>query len=247
MTRLAGIAIALALLVPASAAAQTELPVGEAHGVRLLSRHGGIVLVFTHRADKLFKRIAGKEIDISCTTLEPDEDGFTSSGGGNVEVPLHRRRFATGDDSHGVDYCRLFLPRRTIKHRHFIEERGRRLLVSISLTQKGAVYLDEEKKALAMSFNVGFTLYAVKKHLKLSGWPTYEQVVQTYPQTAKFLVKLATPGDTPPPKKFGYYSDGKEHQAVVTLSTLGRRLFIETDADEVLRTNVSKYLFSEID
>ena len=32
MKRLAGFALALALLVPASATAQTELPVGEAHG-----------------------------------------------------------------------------------------------------------------------------------------------------------------------------------------------------------------------
>ena len=246
MTRLAGIAIALVLLVPASAAAQTELPVGESHGVRLLSRDGGVVLVFTHRADKLFKRIAGKEIDISCTTLD-DEAGISSSGGGNVDVPRHRRRFATGDSTRGVDFCRLFLPRRTVKHRTYIEDRGRRLLVSIPLTQEGAVYLDEEAKTFAMSFKVGFVLYTVKERLKLSGWPTYEQVIQTYPQMEKVLVKLATPADTPPPKKFGYYSDGKDHEAVVTLSTLGRRLFIETQPDEVLYTNVSKYLFGEID
>ena len=246
MTRLAGIAIAVALLVPASASAQAQLPVGESHGVRLLSRHGGVVLVFTHRADKLFKRIAGKEIDIDCTTLDEDA-GITSSGGGNVEVPRHRRRFATGDSTHGVDFCRLFLPQRKVEHRTYIEERGRRLLVSIPLTQAGAVYLDEEKKTFAMAFKAGFVFYSVKERLKLSGWPTYEQVIQTYPQIGKILVKLATPGDTPPPRKFGYYSDGKEHEAIVTLSTLGRRLFIETRPDEVLYTNVAKYLFGEID
>ena len=98
-----------------------------------------------------------------------------------------------------------------------------------------------------MSFKVGFVVYTVKEQLKLSGWPTYDQVVQTYPQMRKILVELATPSDTPPPKKFGYYSDGQEHQAVVTLSTLGRRLFIETRPDEVLYTNVSKYLFGDID
>jgi hypothetical protein len=246
MTRLAGIAIALALLVPASAAAQTELPVGESHGVRLLSRHGGLVLVFTHRADKLFKRIAGKEIDISCTKLDED-GGLSSEGGGNVDVPRHRRRFATGDSSRGVDFCRLFRPQRRIEHRTYIEERGSRLLVSIPLTQEGAVYLDEEAKTFDMSFKVGYVLYGVREDLKLSGWPTYEQVIQTYPQMGRILVKLAAPGDSPPPKKFGYYSDGQEHEAVVTLSTLGRRLFIETRPDEVLYTNVGKYLFGYID
>jgi hypothetical protein len=90
-------------------------------------------------------------------------------------------------------------------------------------------------------------LYGVREDLKLFGWPTYEQVIQTYPQMGRILVKLAAPGDSPPPKKFGYYSDGQEHEAVVTLSTLGRRLFIETRPDEVLYTNVGKYLFGYID
>jgi hypothetical protein len=242
MKRIAGIAVALALLAPASAAAQTELPVGESHGVRLLSRHGGIVLVFTHRADKLFKRIAGKEIDISCTTFGDD---FDSIGGGNVDVPRHRRRFATGDSSEGVDFCRLWLPARTTKHRRIVGERPRRLLVSIPVTQDGAVYLDEEAKTFSMVRASG-VLAVVKEDLKLSGFPTYEQVVQDEPAAAKLIVKLATPADSPPGGKIGYYSDGAEHVSLVTFSTSGRRLFMEADADEVLRTNVAKYLFGEI-
>jgi hypothetical protein len=240
MKRLAGIFLALALLAPASAAAQTELPVGEAHGVRLLARHGGIVLVFTDRAEKLFKRIAGKEIDISCTKFDGD---VAEVNGGNVEVP-HRRRFATGDSSRGVDFCRLWLPARKIKHRHFIYERSRRVLVSIPLTQEGAVYLDEEAKTYSM-VRASIFLAVAKEDLKLSGWPTYEQVVQDVPAAAKRIVKLATPSDSPPANKIGYYSDGAEHVSLVTFSSSGRRLFMEADADEVVRTNVAKYLFGE--
>jgi hypothetical protein len=244
MKRLAGTALVLALLVPASAAAQTELPVGEAHGVRLVRQHDGhrvLVLVFTDRADKLFKRIAGKRIDMSCTELGEDSIGVEE---GDVEVPRRRRRFSTGDASRGMDFCRLWLPARTIKHRRFIERRPRRVLVSIPLTQAGAVYLDEEAKTFSMlgaSVLSGF----VKRDLKLSGYPTYEQLVQAEPSAAKRIIKLAAPGDTPPANKVGYYSDGAEHVALVTVSSSGRRLFIEADVDEVLRTNVAKYFVGE--
>ena len=58
--------------------------------------------------------------------------------------------------------------------------------------------------------------------------------------------QLASPADTPPPGTVGYYSDGAEHAAAVTLSAAGRRLFIEVDADDVLRTNVARYLYAGI-
>jgi hypothetical protein len=64
-----------------------------------------------------------------------------------------------------------------------------------------------------------FNLAVVKEDLKPSGFPTYEQVVQDVPAAAKVIVKLATPADSPPARKIGYYSDGAEHVALVTFST----------------------------
>jgi hypothetical protein len=58
-------------------------------------------------------------------------------------------------------------------------------------------------------------------------------------------VQLSTPGATPPPKRIGYYSDGQEHIALVTLSASGKRLFIEESAGDVLSTNVVAYLFDD--
>ena len=52
------------------------------------------------------------------------------------------------------------------------------------------------------------------------------------------MVAPATPAATPGGESVGYYSDGAEHMAVVVVSAAGRRLFIELDADRVLRTNV---------
>jgi hypothetical protein len=57
------------------------------------------------------------------------------------------------------------------------------------------------------------------------------------------IVPLSSPSETPPAGSMGYYSDGAEHAAVVVLSEAGRRLFVELDADEVLHTNVAKYLY----
>lgn len=231
---------ATALLL-ASAAAQADLPVGEAEGVRVVREHGGIVVVFTAKAAKLYKRIAGKKVVVSCTEILAD--GYFSG-----EVPLrarrHRSKLVTGDHTKGMDYCRVWLPARTIKRRDHTTYIARRIIVSVPLTQQGAVFLDEESKVRDM---VGVSVLAglVEERRKLAGHPTYEQLVAAYPKLAKVVVKLAAPGDTPPAGKTGYYSDGVEHVALVTVSASGRRLFMETAADEVFSSNVVEYLFGE--
>jgi hypothetical protein len=243
MRRLAGVVLALVLVAPAAASAQTELPVGEAHGVRMEVVHGGLVLTFTKPATKLFKRIAGREILVSCTTFGEE---FDSVGGGNVDVPLHRRRFATGDEARDAAFCRLWLPPRTVKRHKMRVRFGRTLLVSVPLTQAGAVYLDEEAKTFSM-LRIEFLVDAVKDKLKLSGYPTYDQIVQRVPQAPTVMAELTAPGDSPPPGKVGYYSDGNEHVTFARMSRSGRRLFIDYAADEVLTTNVAQYLFGERD
>jgi hypothetical protein len=87
----------------------------------------------------------------------------------------------------------------------------------------------------------------VKDDQKLPGYPTYAQLVQAYPRLAKVVVQLAAPGDSPPPKRVGYYSDGQEHIALAIVSASGKRLFIEESAGDVLSTNVAAYLFGDRD
>jgi hypothetical protein len=235
--------LALALLAPSTAAAQTptELPVGEAQGVRLVREHGGLVLIFSHRSAGLRERINSRYAWISCTAFgEP----FTTSFGGNLDVPRRGRRVPTGFASEGADFCRLYLRAHTIRRHNDRVRVARRMLVSIPLTQAGAVYLDEESKAQDM-FKVGLLAAFAKDDQKLPGAPTYAQLVHEYPKLKRVVVELATPGDSPPPRRIGYFSDGHEHTALVVLSTLGRRLFIEQSAGEVLNTNVAKYLFGD--
>jgi hypothetical protein len=59
------------------------------------------------------------------------------------------------------------------------------------------------------------------------------------------VVELPSPSDTPPAGSIGYYSDGAQHVAAVVLSATGRRLFLELDVDEVIRTNVLGYIYGD--
>ena len=242
----AGLAL---LLTPSTGFAQAELPVGEADGVRVVRERGAIVVVFTARAEKLYKRIAGKVVRVACTEL-PDEEGpglvGGSSGSVPVRAPTRRGKLRTGDLTRGMDYCRVRLPARTVKRRGERVRIPARDVVSVPLTQKGAVYLDEEEKAADLLGTVLLAGFVAEKR-KLDVYPTYAQLVETYPKVAKVIVALANPTDSPPAGKVGYYSDGLEHVAVATMSASGRRLFIEYGPDEVFSSNVTGFVFGDSD
>jgi hypothetical protein len=238
--------LALALLAPATATGQTQtdLPVGESRGVRLVRADGGsLVLIFSHRSAKLRERINSRYAWLECTELG---ELFIEVSGGNLDVPHHGRRVPTGFDPGPADYCRFFLRAHTVKRDGGRLHIARHVLFSIPLTQAGAVYLDEESKAAGM-FRVTLLAELLKEDQKLAGAPTYAQLVQAYPRLTKRVVALPAPGDSPPPKRVGYYSDGVEHTVVAALSTSGKRLFLERSAGDVLSTNVAAYLFGDSD
>ena len=101
---------------------------------------------------------------------------------------------------------------------------GRQHLVVIATSDRGAVLVDEQYRTLVMM--VVIASGGARGLLPVS--------------------PLASPADTPPPGTVGYYSDGAQHAAAVTLSDAGRRLFVEVDADDVLHTNVARYLYAGI-
>jgi hypothetical protein len=248
---LSSIAAAVVLLaLPSAGLAQTKLPVGEAHGVRIVREHGAMVVVFTHRAAKRYRRIAGRIVTVDCTRTDHEvrantggSHPITGESGGPVPVraPKHGRKLVTGDQTRDWDYCRVWLPARTVR-RHGTRERiPARLIVSVPLTQTGAVFLDEESKAFELAqLLISVSLVAERRHLL--GWPTYELLLDWGLQK-KQVVSLATPRDTPPAGAIGYYSDGQHHVAVATLSSSGRRLFIEF-AGDVVSTNVAGYILT---
>ena len=239
------------LCMAAAPSAGAQLPVGEADGVRILRERGALVVIFTPRAEKLRRRVAGRLVSVMCTDLPPEMDSFgtfvISSGGGTYRMPKRGRRLRTGDLTRPMDYCRVAL----VRGRH----RSRRAIAAVPLTQAGAVYLDEEEKAnelLQLLFLAGF----VAEKLELEAYPTYSQLMdflaarsdRTPPENiSRDLVALSSPSDTPPVDRLGYYSDGAERTVVAVVSRSGRRLFIEGEPDGVLRTNVAEFVFGDRD
>lgn len=242
MKALTGIAAALVVLL-GPGAAQAQLPVGEAHGVKVSRERGALVGIFKPKAAKLYKRIAGKLVQVHCTELT--EEG-SKGGGETLRAPLRGRKLVTGDLTRGLDYCRIWIAPHVVTRNGERQRLGRQLVVSVPLTQKGAVHLDEESKTSEM-LTLGGLAALVREREKLSGYPSYDQLIDSFPKLARMVVPLAAPGDTPPTGKVGWYSDGQEHVAAVVVSASGRRLFIEAAADDVLSTNVAQYVFGEFD
>src|SRR5215208_2727755 len=141
-----------------------------------------------------------------------------------------------------MDFCRVWLAARTISRHGQRQRIGPRLIVSVPLAQTGAVFLDEQSKALRL---VQFLLVAssVREQVHVIGWPSYELLWDSrFRKLGKRFVTLASPTDTPPAGAIGYYSHGRD-VAVAILSRSGRRLFIEY-AGDVLSTNVGGYIFN---
>ena len=219
MRALSGVAAAVVLLVaPSTGMAQTPLPVGEAHGVRIVREKGAIVVVFTKRAAARYKRIAGRFVEIDCTDQDPGQPGpprahaflvphhpgeltVEAGGGETMRAPKRGRRLVTGDHTRGMDYCRVWLAPRTVRRHGERQRIPRRVIVSVPLTQTGAVFLDEESKARRL-MGLLFVAGIVADELKISGWPSYEQLVDAAgPEARPRLVSLAGPMDTPPARR----------------------------------------------
>jgi hypothetical protein len=250
------ILVASAVLIavfPAIAAAEAPvLPVGQAQGVRTVRQHGEIVVVFTPRAARLWRRVAGKRVSVFCESgpSEPDDQGFSviEGGGTTFRAPKRGRRLHTGDGTRGMDLCRVWLEARTLT-RHGVRQRlGRELIVAIPLTQRGAVQLDERARALALVTVLNIAqLEAHRRHL--DRFLTSDELVEALPRLRRpgplSVVALQAPSDTPAAGSIGYYSDGAQHVAAVVVSASGRRLFLELDVDNVVRSNVVGYIFGD--
>ena len=243
---------AVALVAAPSAGAQTpQLPVGQADGVRIVRVEGAIVVVFTARAERLWRRVAGRRVSVMCEEWsEPDGLGnvMVQGGGTTMRAPRRGRRIRTGDLTRGMDFCEVSLEPRTVTRNGLRVRHRRELIVAIPLTQKGAIRLDEKARARALFLLIAMAgIDAERRHL--DHYPTPAELVEHVPLLPRPLklsvVALASPSDTPPSGSIGYYSDGAQHVAAVVLSATGRRLFFEFDVDETVRTNVIGYIYGD--
>ena len=235
--------------VAGPAAAQEPLPTGENDGVRIVRERGAIVVVFTKPADRLWRRVAGRRVSVMCDEMTgPDEDGISgvNSGGAAYRTPKRGRRIRTGDLTRGMDLCTVTLLPYRVHRRDGVIRHGRQRLVTIPLTQKGAIRLDEWERTQAL-YGVLLISSLLAHRGDAGSYLTGPALVEALPVLKRPLrlpiVVLTGPDETPPAGSLGYYSDGAEHAASVILSATGRRLFIESEPGGVLRTNVAGYMF----
>jgi hypothetical protein len=73
--------------------------------------------------------------------------------------------------------------------------------------------------------------------------PNIDQMVAAYRDDhGRSLVEaLPDPAAMAAAGRVGYWSDGAHHDVLAVRSPTGRRLFIEHDADDVIRTNVLRF------
>jgi hypothetical protein len=231
MLRIGLIACAVALLaLPSSAPAEVLIPPDAGLRARLVD--GNIVAM--RFAPRLHRRVAGRLITLSCSKLPaPAGRGFyvVETGEERFRLPT-RRRLVRRFVGRGYDYCTLYL-------------RGRRPVVTFALNARGAVHVDETWKASTLATVLSIAAADEDNFLT----PERFLASRRGQAFAHFqpIVALSSPSDTPPAGSLGYYSDGAQHAAAVILSSAGRRLFVEVEADSVLHTNVAEYLFGDIE
>jgi len=124
--------------------------------------------------------------------------------------------------------------------------RPERSLVAVPLTQRGAAYLDEAMKVEQLNALI-LAVGILADRRGQRAFPSAQEIAR---RSRGEVVALPSPEAPPPPPpgKLGYFTDGGRKLAVAMLSRLGRRLFIEYDADtNTLRTNVHEYLGEGID
>ena len=148
-----------------------------------------------------------------------------------MRAPRTRRPLRADNTTRGIDYCTVS------RAQPDDETKPGRLIVSVPLTQRGAVFLDRRQTASEI-VGVLFAADELISRTNRETFPTAQEVVARY---GPRIVALAAPTDTPPPGKVGYYSDGAKHVAAVKTSAIGKRLFYEVNND-VVSTNIIELL-----
>jgi hypothetical protein len=217
---------AIALLLAGAPAAHAQGEPLSPPGVRVHLRARGAVVTFDARAAKLYHRLRGRKVTLRCVLLGPPDALLREDRGESDSIVTPRRRRPLHFDlpSRRFDFCLLARADGTGD-----------APISVALTPRGTTFLDEQQATFRM---VGVLAFAGSLAPNGSNWPLADRVVAA---GAGQIAALAGPGESPPPGKVGYYSDGARHVTVAVLSRAGRRLFIDSNGD-VTSTNVLEYL-----
>jgi hypothetical protein len=223
--RLSLLVAAFVLLLAAPALAANSDVIAGSPSVKALHAGGETVITFRgRRGMQLYKRVAGREINLICDPAQLDPTSpFISRDKDDLVAP---RRSAKLRATLEGDWCEVLLVRKQHKPKP---------IVAVAITPSGALFLDERA-------------HAVVVHRLVEG-ASIEAAAGRYPTSTEFLthhpgvLALANPTDPVPPGKLGFFSDGAEHVEAVGVSSAGKRLFEDVNGDTVF-TNVLGYVES---
>lgn len=197
-------------------------------------RSGGAVVRFGPKAAKLYKTFAGKTASVGCGEVA-DDDGSLSSVGfaSNPSYKIPKRRGSVRMWTQG-DYCTIATKQEKRDRRCFSsEDRKRCIRVIVAVTDRGRAFLDQRARTIELGVTTVAVSFAADPSLKVPGDTLLERVRA---QLGPDVVELATPDDTPPAGKVGYWTDGKTGIAAVVLLADGTRRFVRVQ-DGVYSTN----------
>ncbi len=215
---------AAALAVPATATAAERPPV-------LFSGTSGVTVVqgdvhLSGKAAKQARYWVGKRLDASCEKVSHAASLGSGVVSGGLVIGPRRFRGKVIDlgSPRGKDYCVVT---------HARQNEQDEPVAVVALSAAGRAWVDELQIALLIT------------SLPLTGdqadgaLPSVDEVVRENP---KLFVALSGPDAAPPSGKAGYWTDGAQHAVVAMTAKSGRRLFVEVEADGVIRTNTLEYL-----
>ncbi|MGH2868321.1 MAG: hypothetical protein ACRDNK_12240 [Solirubrobacteraceae bacterium] len=241
------IALAALLFAAPDASAVPALHTGSTRYVRIVHLgHGQLSVALTGLGRKRLARLmhGGYALDATCTTLGKSVQGFSqrgSSGGSEGSIGPHGRAMYHALLDRHADFCDIGRVRLTITRRSISSEQvPGPTLDSIALTQKGAAFLDEDR-VTATIFVVLEVAIGDAQHLTHGHFPPADQFAAGLRRSPWQVVALASPFASPPARAIGFYSDGANHAEAVGISTLGRRLFMDSNAG-VFSTNAAEHL-----
>ena len=215
------IVLSLALLgVAQSAPAQVA---GEKEGVTIVRGSHGHVMRFAKRAAKVYRRIAGRRVTVTCSRVTNASGNLVVDEGvsGVMRAPRKGRRLR--GLASGTDFCSVRL------------RRGGWVAVA-PITAEGRTYINELFTAAALDFPF---------ILADEGTDVPAPIALVVQRGRGFVVALDGPDASPPAGKLGYWTDGVRSVSAM-LTAAGRRLFIDIERD-VVRTNVLPYLTNDPD
>lgn len=197
-------------------------------------RSGGDLVRFGPKAAKLYKTFAGRTAYVGCGEVA-DDDGTLRTNGfmANPSYKIPKRRGTVRMWTQG-DYCTIATKQGKQGGRCFpSEDRKRCVRVIVAVTDRGRAFLDQRARTIELGVTSVAVSLAGDPSFKLPGATLLERVQA---QLGPDVVELATPDDTPPAGKVGYWTDGKSGFAAVVLLADGTRRFVRIQ-DGVYSTN----------